>query len=111
GDPVEILPAAVFALQRQQSAADRDLVAEREKTKAGEGFREMQRRREDAGFQNGRAAARFDEEEFAMEPDKIAHLQTAVEIEEIDAAPKENVLAIIDGFSGLVRRCYGVGRS
>src|SRR5579871_554178 len=64
----------------------------------------MERRRQLAAPQNRNAAVRFDEIELAIEPDPVADTQPPVEIEQVDAAAKQNVLAVVDGFSRLIGR-------
>jgi hypothetical protein len=60
------------------------------------------RRREDAAPQNRQAAARLNEEVLPLETNPIPDAQPAVEVQKVDAAPQQNMLAVVDDFAGLV---------
>ena len=57
----------------------------------------MSRRRQDTGAQHAASPARLDEDEFAIKPDLVLYPQAAVEVQKIDAAAQQDVLAVIDG--------------
>ena len=50
---------------------------------------------------DGRAPSGLDEEEFPVEFDPIHYSQAPVEIQQIDAAAQQHMLAIVDGFRDL----------
>src|SRR6202034_2024905 len=67
----------------------------------------MQRRRQRRCMHHTGAAARFDEIHFVEPTDFVFHADAAVELDEVGADAKEDVLAVIDDFTGagmLVRR-------
>jgi hypothetical protein len=52
------------------------------------------------------AAAGFDEDELAVEGDVVGYAQALIEVEEVDAAAEEDMLAVVDNLaSGFVGRC------
>ena len=57
----------------------------------------MERRRQPAAAQDRGAAARLQEVELAMEADAVADAQPRIKIEQVDAAPQQDVLAVVDG--------------
>ena len=63
----------------------------------------MKRRGQAAAAQDGEPAAGLEKVEFAIELDAVAHAQALVEIEQVDAAAQQDVLAVIDGLGDLVR--------
>ena len=46
-----------------------------------------------------RAPAGLDEEEFAMKGDVVRDAQAPIEIDQVDAAAQQDVLAVVDGFT------------
>ena len=52
-------------------------------------------------LQHGDAAAGFDEVELAIEADALADAEPLVEIQQIDAAAQQHVLAVVDGLGDL----------
>ena len=60
---------------------------------------EMRGRGKHAALEDGSAPAGFDEEELAMKADFVLHAQPPVEIEQIDAAAQQHVLAVVDHFT------------
>ncbi len=56
----------------------------------------MRRGGKHAALEDGSAAAGFDEMEFAMEADFVFDAETAIEVEQIDAAAQQDVLAVVD---------------
>ena len=63
---------------------------------------EMQRRRQRAAAQRGDASARLHEIELAVPADFVGHAQPLVEIEQIDAAAQQHVLAVVDHLGILI---------
>ena len=57
----------------------------------------MKRRRQPAAPQHGNSPARLDEVKLAIETDAVAHSQPLVEIQQVDAAAQQNVLAASPG--------------
>lgn len=60
----------------------------------------MKRGRESAGRKLGDAAAGFDEVEPPLELETVRYTKATVKVDQIDATPQKNVLAIVD-FAGL----------
>ena len=65
---------------------------------------EMEGRGQPAAAQNGDAAAGLEEIELAIELDAVAHAQPLVEIQQVDAAAQQDVLAVVDGLGFLAGR-------
>ena len=88
----------VTALARNgaDGARDGDLVRDGEELQLEERSEEMRGRGEDSAFEDGGASAGFDEEEFAVETDFVVDAEPPVEIEQIDAAAQQDVLAVVD---------------
>ena len=109
GDGIEIPARVALQLNGEQRAADGELVGEGEEFQAGEALRKVERFGEDAGAHDGGAAAGLDEVELFVKVDLAGDTEPAIEVEEIDAALEQDVLAVVDDCAGIVTRC-GIGR-
>ena len=78
------------------AARDGEFVSDGEELQFDEGSEEVRRCGEDSAFEDGGASTGFDEEEFPVETDFVADAEPLVEIEEIDAAAQQDVLAVVD---------------
>jgi hypothetical protein len=63
----------------------------------------MQRCRQRAAAQRGDSAARLDEIKLAIEANAVLNAQSRVEIQQVDAAAQQHVLAVVDQLGGVVR--------
>ncbi len=110
-DAVQIRAAGMFAADGQQRARDAELVRAVEAAHPQKRSGEVERRRQPAAAQDGEAASGLQKVDLLMEADQVADPQALVEIQEVDAAAQQQVLAVIDGLGGvLVRAGNGVGR-
>ncbi len=110
-DAVEVLAPGTFTAQREQGAADRDLVGGAEALHGEERLGKMQGRRQTSALHHGDSSARFDEVELAEELYAVPHPHALVEVQQIGTAAQQDVLAIINGFSNfLASGGHRVGR-
>ena len=104
GDAVQIVAPGALAPQRQQSARDGQLVGGVQEPQPQERSGEMQRSGQRAAAQRGNAAAGLDEVKLAIEADAVPHAQPPVEIQQVDAAAQQHVLAVVDQLGSVVGR-------
>ena len=55
--------------------------------------------RKHACFEDAAASARLDEDELLVELNLVLDAETLIEVEEIDAAAQQDVLAVVDGLA------------
>ncbi len=102
-DAAEIVARAVFTAEREQSSRDRKLVAGAQEFQTRERSAEMKRGGEMTGAQRGHPAAGLDEVEICVEFDVIFNAEPPVKVQQVDAAPQQDVLAVVDRFRSFAR--------
>ena len=98
GDVVQIRSAAVLPHDAQEGTGDGDFVGQGEERETEERFGEVEWGGEEAAFEDGDPASRLHEGDFGEEVDFVLDSEAAVEVEQVDAAAQEDVLAVIDDF-------------
>src|ERR1035438_7417277 len=94
-DAVEIFTPRAFAAQGQEGAGDGEFVGAAETLHAEEGLGEMERGGQASAFEHRDPPARFDEIKFAIDGDGASYSEPLVEIQQIDAATQQDVLAVV----------------
>jgi len=97
-DALEIGAARALALQRQKGARDGELIGLVEKRHGQKRIGEVKRGREAPAAERRNAAAGLDEVELPVEANVLADSEALIEVEEVDAAAEQHMLAVIDGF-------------
>ena len=100
-DAVQILAPRAFPAQGQEGAGDGEFVGGAEALHSQERPGEVERGGQPSALQHRDPPARFDEIELAIEGDAFADPEPLVEIQQIDAAAQQHVLAIVDGLGDL----------
>jgi hypothetical protein len=107
-DAVQIGSAAVLGLQCKYCPDKGQLLPCSQKFQAEKGLGEMSRPRQEPCAESGSTAATLNPVELAVELERMGDTQPAVEVEEIYAAPQQDVLAVVDDFVGAVGLRNGV---
>lgn len=91
------------------SARDAQLVAESQAFHLEKCAGEVQRRRQPSAAQHRRAPARLQKVELTMEADAVSDAQPRIEIEQVDATPQQDVLAVVDSRRVAFARRHRIG--
>ncbi len=95
GDAIEV-GAIALARHGQHGAGDRDLVRQVQALQSQERSSEMRGGREDAALHDRLAPTGFEEDELLIESDLVADAESLVEVEQVNAAAQQDVLAVVD---------------
>ena len=99
--------SSALAADGGQGARDGDLRGRAQKRQPQKRSGEAQGSREPTRLQRGNTAARLDEAVLAVEANAVRHSQALVEVQQVDAASQEDVLAVVDRLRCIFGRRQG----
>ena len=98
GNVVQVPAGSMLDHDRQKRPANGKLVPQIQKRQPQKRLREMQRRRQQSAPEDRNPPARLHKRNLGKKMDLVLYSQPAIEVEQVHAAPQQNVLAVIDHF-------------